>query len=78
MATGVMAAVASRGDGNNMAATNDDYMMTHFPFSAHGLFFLSGACIRGSLFSFSSTYSLILQKQKTTRFIIQVCKDTWT
>lgn len=37
-----------------------DYMITHFPFSAHGLFFLSGACISGSFFSFSSTYSLIL------------------
>lgn len=37
-----------------------DYMMMHFPFSAQGLFFLSGACIRGSFFSFSSTYSLIL------------------
>jgi hypothetical protein len=40
------------------------YMMTHFPFSAQGLFFLSGAWIRGSFFSFSSTYSLILE-QKT-------------
>lgn len=34
-------------------------MMTHFPFSAQGLFFLSGACISGSFFSFSSTYSLM-------------------
>lgn len=31
----------------------------HLPFSAQGLFFLSGACISGSFFSFSSTYSLI-------------------
>lgn len=36
------------------------YMMVHFPFSAHGLFFLSGECMRGSFFSFSSTYSRIL------------------
>jgi hypothetical protein len=43
MAAGVMAAVPPRGDGSNMAATSDDYMMTHFPFSAQGLFFLSGA-----------------------------------
>lgn len=35
------------------------YIIMHFPFSAQGLFFLSGACIRGSFFSFSSTYSLI-------------------
>lgn len=41
-----------------------DYMMTHLPFSAHGLFFLSGAWIRGSFFSFSSTYSRILKKEK--------------
>lgn len=34
-------------------------MMTHLPFSAHGLFFLSGAWISGSFFSFSSTYSRI-------------------
>jgi hypothetical protein len=38
-------------------------MMTHFPFSAQGLFFLSGAWISGSFFSFSSTYSRILQKK---------------
>jgi hypothetical protein len=42
------------------------------------LFFLSGACIRGSLFSFSSTYSLILHKQRTARFVTQVCKDSQT
>lgn len=35
------------------------YMMTHLPFSAQGLFFLSGAWISGSFFSFSSTYSRI-------------------
>lgn len=35
------------------------YMIVHFPFSAQGLFFLSGAWMRGSFFSFSSTYSLI-------------------
>lgn len=34
------------------------YMMMHFPFSAHGLFFLSGAWIKGSVLSFSSIYSL--------------------
>lgn len=39
------------------------YMMAHLPFSAHGLFFLSGAWINGSFFSFSSTYSRILQKK---------------
>jgi hypothetical protein len=43
MATGVMAAVKPLGGGSNTAATSDDYMMTHFPFSAQGLFFLSGA-----------------------------------
>ena len=37
------------------------YMIIHFPFSAHGLFFLSGAWISGSFFSFSSTYSRILE-----------------
>lgn len=41
------------------------YMMTHLPFSAQGLFFLSGAWIRGSFFSFSSTYSLILEQRRT-------------
>lgn len=35
------------------------YIIEHFPFSAHGLFFLSGAWMRGSFFSFSSTYSRI-------------------
>lgn len=35
------------------------YIITHFPFSAQGLFFLSGAWMRGSFFSFSSTYSRI-------------------
>lgn len=40
------------------------YMMTHLPFSAQGLFFLSGAWIRGSFFSFSSTYSLMLKYKK--------------
>lgn len=43
-----------------------NYMMEHFPFSAQGLFFLSGAWMRGSLFSFSSTNSLILQQLSTT------------
>lgn len=40
-------------------ATPAVYIMEHFPFSAQGLFFLSGAWIRGSLFSFSSTNSRI-------------------
>lgn len=40
------------------------YIIEHFPFSAHGLFFLSGACMSGSFFSFSSTYSRILQRRK--------------
>lgn len=33
----------------------------HFPFSAHGLFFLSTAWISGSFFSFSSINSRILK-----------------
>lgn len=35
------------------------YIMIHLPFSAHGLLFLSGAWINGSVFSCSSMYSLI-------------------
>lgn len=45
----------------------DLYMMVHFPFSAQGLFFLSGAWMSGSFFSFSSTYSRILWCDKTER-----------
>lgn len=41
-----------------------DYMIIHLPFSAQGLFFLSGACISGSFFSFSSTYSRILPRRR--------------
>lgn len=37
------------------------YIITHLPFSAQGLFFLSGAWIKKSFFSFSSTYSRILE-----------------
>lgn len=44
-----------------------DYMIMHLPFSAQGLFFLSGACISGSFFSFSSTYSRILRRIKQKR-----------
>lgn len=40
------------------------HIITHFPFSAQGLFFLSGAWISGSVFSFSSTNSLILRTEK--------------
>lgn len=46
------------------SAAGPDYMIMHLPFSAQGLFFLSGACISGSFFSFSSTYSRILRKKK--------------
>lgn len=44
------------------SAVGPDYMIMHLPFSAQGLFFLSGACISGSFFSFSSTYSRILPR----------------
>ena len=40
------------------------YIKLHFPFSIHGLFFLSGAWIRGSVFSFSSIYSFILKHKE--------------
>lgn len=36
-------------------------MIMHFPFSAHGLFFLSTAWISGSFFSFSSMNSRMLK-----------------
>ena len=39
----------------------DIYMRLHFPFSIQGLFFLSGAWISGSVFSFSSMYSFMLK-----------------
>lgn len=46
------------------------YIITHFPFSAQGLFFLSGAWISGSFFSFSSTYSRILKNNFKKYLII--------
>lgn len=55
------------------------YMIVHFPFSAHGLFFLSGAWISGSFFSFSSTYSRILLKinrRKRGKLLFTASKST--
>lgn len=48
------------------AVLRPDYMIMHLPLSAQGLFFLSGACISGSVFSFSSTYSLILEASRSS------------
>ena len=43
------------------------YMIEHFPFSAHGLLFLSGAWINGSWASFSSINSRILFKRESKK-----------
>lgn len=59
------------------AVLRPDYMIMHLPLSAQGLFFLSGACISGSVFSFSSTYSLILEASRSSTrssfLLIQLC-----
>lgn len=47
-------------------------MMIHLPFSAHGLFFLSGAFINGSFFSFSSMNERILYEEKKETRIDQI------
>ena len=47
---------------NFWAVRGPPYMRLHLPFSIQGLFFLSGAWIRGSDFSCSSMYSFILKE----------------
>ena len=46
------------------SSLTDIYMRLHLPFSIQGLFFLSGAWISGSVFSFSSMYSFMLKGEE--------------